>query len=310
MIDRVEELLELVEEQPDEDGQEDGLALEQETGAPVVPVSGPEEDGEEDVPPPERDGGPEANSGPRAVPTGGGTGGPEWPEEMTKTDGGGAGEAPPPAWEARRLEAPVIPGGGSEAEADKGTLDRESGRDGPEQAQTERRPGVLEWHRAAQQSAAPAWRPEGTAGSGSQVWPEGAARNGGQIWQVEKFREGVPAWQGEGPRRTPETEEHHSVPQGPEEARVPGGGGRTGGADGPDGRGGDGPAAYRGRAGPGGPAGQPEVRRGNEYFLRSAEKRTVRELGAERGRGEAREAGRTPARGGVKASERFGRFAA
>ena len=44
MIDRVEELLELVEEQPDEDGQEDGLALEQETGAPVVPVSGPEED--------------------------------------------------------------------------------------------------------------------------------------------------------------------------------------------------------------------------------------------------------------------------
>lgn len=221
MIDRVEELLELVEEQPDEDGQEDGLALalEQETGAPVVPVSGPEEDGEEDVPPPERDGGPEANSGPRAVPTGGGTGGPEWPEEMTKTDGGGAGEAPPPAWEARRLEAPVIPGGGSEAEADKGTLDRESGRDGPEQAQTERRPGVLEWHRAAQQSAAPAWRPEGTAGSGSQVWPEGAARNGGQIWQVEKFREGVPAWQGEGPRRTPETEEHHSVPQGPEEGR-------------------------------------------------------------------------------------------
>ena len=207
MIDRVEELLELVEEQPDEDGQEDGLALEQETGAPVVPVSGPEEDGEEDVPPPERDGGPEANSGPRAVPTGGGTGGPEWPEEMTKTDGGGAGEAPPPAWEARRLEAPVIPGGGSEAEADKGTLDRESGRDGPEQAQTERRPGVLEWHRAAQQSAAPAWR------------PEGAARNGGQIWQVEKFREGVPAWQGEGPRRTPETEEHHSVPQGPEEGR-------------------------------------------------------------------------------------------
>lgn len=221
MIDRVEELLELVEEQPDEDGQEDGLALalEQETGAPVVPVSGPEEDGEEDVPPPERDGGPEANSGPRAVPTGGGTGGPEWPEEMTKTDGGGAGEAPSPAWEARRLEAPVIPGGGSEAEADKGTLDRESGRDGPEQAQTERRPGVLEWHRAAQQSAAPAWRPEGTAGSGSQVWPEGAARNGGQIWQVEKFREGVPAWQGEGPRRTPETEEHHSVPQGPEEGR-------------------------------------------------------------------------------------------
>ena len=97
-------------------------------------------------------------------------------------------------------------------------------------------------------------------------------------------------------------------PGGP--ARVPGGGGRTGGADGPDGRGGDGPAAYRGRAGPGGPAGQPEVRRGNEYFLRSAEKRTVRELGAERGRGEAREAGRTPARGGVKASERFGRFAA
>lgn len=221
MIDRVEELLELVEEQPVEDGQEDGLALalEQETGAPVVPVSGPEEDGEEDVPPPERDGGPEANSGPRAVPTGGGTGGPEWPEEMTKTDGGGAGEAPSPAWEARRLEAPVIPGGGSEAEADKGTLDRESGRDGPEQAQTERRPGVLEWHRAAQQSAAPAWRPEGTAGSGSQVWPEGAARNGGQIWQVEKFREGVPAWQGEGPRRTPETEEHHSVPQGPEEGR-------------------------------------------------------------------------------------------
>lgn len=223
MIDRVEELLELVEEQPDEDGQEDGLALalelEQETGAPVVPVSGPEEDGEEDVPPPERDGGPEANSGPRAVPTGGGTGGPEWPEEMTKTDGGGAGEAPPPAWEARRLEAPVIPGGGSEAEADKGTLDRESGRDGPEQAQTERRPGVLEWHRAAQRPAAPAWRPEGTAGSGSQVWPEGAARNGGQIWQVEKFREGVPAWQGEGPRRTPETEEHHSVPQGPEEGR-------------------------------------------------------------------------------------------
>lgn len=59
MIDRVEELLELVEEQPDEDGQEDGLALalelEQETGAPVVPVSGPEEDGEEDVPPPERE---------------------------------------------------------------------------------------------------------------------------------------------------------------------------------------------------------------------------------------------------------------
>lgn len=221
MIDRVEELLELVEEQPDEDGQEDGLALalEQETGAPVVPVSGPEEDGEEDVPPPERDGGPEANSGPRAVPTGGGTGGPEWPEEMTKTDGGGAGEAPPPAWEARRLEAPVIPGGGSEAEADKGTLDRESGRDGPEQAQTEGRPGVLEWHRAAQRPAAPAWRPEGTAGSGSQVWPEGAARNGGQIWQVEKFREGVPAWQGEGPRRTPETEEHHSVPQGPEEGR-------------------------------------------------------------------------------------------
>ena len=211
MIDRVEELLELVEEQPDEDGQEDGLALalelEQETGAPVVPVSGPEEDGEEDVPPPERDGGPEANSGPRAVPTGGGTGGPEWPE------------APPPAWEARRLEAPVIPGGGSEAEADKGTLDRESGRDGPEQAQTEGRPGVLEWHRAAQRPAAPAWRPEGTAGSGSQVWPEGAARNGGQIWQVEKFREGVPAWQGEGPRRTPETEEHHSVPQGPEEGR-------------------------------------------------------------------------------------------
>lgn len=221
MIDRVEELLELVEEQPDEDGQEDGLALEleQETGAPVVPVSGPEEDGEEDVPPPERDGGPEANSGPRAVPTGGGTGGPEWPEEMTKPDGGGAGEAPPPAWEARRLEAPVIPGSGPEAEADKGTLDRESGRDGPEQAQTERRPGVLEWHRAAQQSAAPAWRPEGTAGSGSQVWPEGSARNGGQIWQVEKFREGVPAWQGEGPRRTPETEEHHSVPQGPEEGR-------------------------------------------------------------------------------------------
>ena len=223
MIDRVEELLELVEEQPDEDGQEDGLALalelEQETGAPVVPVSGPEEDGEEDVPPPERDGGPEANSGPRAVPTGGGTGGPEWPEEMTKMDGGGAGEAPPPAWEARRLEAPVIPGGGSEAEADKGTLDRESGRDGPEQAQTEGRPGVLEWHRAAQRPAAPAWRPEGTAGSGSQVWPEGAARNGGQIWQVEKFREGVPAWQGEGPRRTPETEEHHSVPQGPEEGR-------------------------------------------------------------------------------------------
>lgn len=221
MIDRVEELLELVEEQPDEDGQEDGLALalEQETGAPVLPVSGPEEDGEEDVPPPERDGGPEANSGPRAVPTGGGTGGPEWPEEMTKTDGGGAGEAPPPAWEARRLEAPVIPGGGSEAEADKGTLDRESGRDGPEQAQTERRPGVLEWHRAAQRPAAPAWRPEGTAGSGSQVWPEGAARNGGQIWQVEKFREGVPAWQGVGPRRTPETEEHHSVPQGPEEGR-------------------------------------------------------------------------------------------
>lgn len=169
--------------------------------------------------PPERDGGPEANSGPRAVPTGGGTGGPEWPEEMTKTDGGGAGEAPPPAWEARRLEAPVIPGSGPEAEADKGTLDRESGRDGPEQAQTERRPGVLEWHRAAQQSAAPAWRPEGTAGSGSQVWPEGSARNGGQIWQVEKFREGVPAWQGEGPRRTPETEEHHSVPQGPEEGR-------------------------------------------------------------------------------------------
>lgn len=221
MIDRVEELLELVEEQPDEDGQEDGLALalEQETGAPVVPVSGPEEDGEEDVPPPERDGGPEANSGPRAVPTGGGTGGPEWPEEMTKTDGGGAGEAPPPAWEARRLEAPVIPGGGSEAEADKGTLDRESGRDGPEQAQTERRPGVLEWHRAAQRPAAPAWRPEGTARSGGQVWPEGLARNGGQIWQVEKFREGVPAWQGEGPRRTPETEEHHSVPQGPEEGR-------------------------------------------------------------------------------------------
>lgn len=223
MIDRVEELLELVEEQPDEDGQEDGLALalelEQETGAPVVPVSGPEEDGEEDVPPPERDGGPEANSGPRAVPTGGGTGGPEWPEEMTKTDGGGAGEASPPAWEARRLEAPVIPGSGPEAEADKGTLDRESGRDGPEQAQTERRPGVLEWHRAAQRPAAPAWRPEGTAGSGSQVWPEGAARNGGQIWQVEKFREGVPAWQGEGPRRTPETEEHHSVPQGPEEGR-------------------------------------------------------------------------------------------
>lgn len=220
MIDRVEELLELVEEQPDEDGQEDGLALEQETGAPVVPVSGPEEDGEEDVPPPERDGGPEANSGPRAVPTGGGTGGPEWPEEMTKTDGGGGiGEAPPPAWEARRLEAPVIPGSGPEAEADKGTLDRESGRDGPEQAQTERRPGVLEWHRAAQRPAAPAWRPEGTAGSGSQVWPEGAARNGGQIWQVEKFREGVPAWQGEGPRRTPETEEPHSVPQGPEEGR-------------------------------------------------------------------------------------------
>ncbi len=221
MIDRVEELLELVEEQPDEDGQEDGqaLALEQETGAPVVPVSGPEEDGEEDVPPPEGDGGPEANSGPRAVPTGGGTGGPEWPEEMTKTDGGGTEEAPPPAWEARRLEAPVIPGGGSEAEADKGTLDRESGRDGPEQAQTERRPGVLEWHRAAQRPAAPAWRPEGTAGSGGQVWPEGAARNGGQIWQVEKFREGVPAWQGEGPRRTPETEEHHSVPQGPEEGR-------------------------------------------------------------------------------------------
>lgn len=221
MIDRVEELLELVEEQPDEDGQEDGLALalEQETGAPVVPVSGPEEDGEEDVPPPERDGGPEANSGPRAVPTGGGTGGPEWPEEMTKTDGGGAGEAPPPAWEARRLEAPVIPGSGPEAEADEGTPDRESGRDGPEQAQTERRPGVLEWHRAAQQSAAPAWRPEGTAGSGGQVWPEGSARNGGQIWQVEKFREGVPAWQGEGPRRTPETEEHHSVPQGPEEGR-------------------------------------------------------------------------------------------
>ena len=148
-------LLELVEEQPDEDGQEDGLALalEQETGAPVVPVSGPEEDGEEDAPPPERDGGPEANSGPRAVPTGGGTGGPEGPEEMTKTDGGGAGEAPPPAWEARRLEAPVIPGGGSEAEADKGTLDRESGRDGPEQAQMERRPGVLEWHRAAQRPA-------------------------------------------------------------------------------------------------------------------------------------------------------------
>lgn len=221
MIDRVEELLELVEEQPDEDGQEDGLALalEQETGAPVVPVSGPEEDGEEDAPPPEGDGGPEANSGPRAVPTGGGTGGPEWPEEMTKTDGGGAGEAPPPAWEARRLEAPVIPGGGSEAEADKGTLDRESGRDGPEQAQMERRPGVLEWHRAAQRPAAPAWRPEGTARSGGQVWPEGAARNGGQIWQVEKFREGVPAWQGEGPRRTPETEEHHSVPQGPEEGR-------------------------------------------------------------------------------------------
>lgn len=221
MIDRVEELLELVEEQPVEDGQEDGLALalEQETGAPVVPVSGPEEDGEEDVPPPERDGGPEANSGPRAVPTGGGTGGPEWPEEMTKTDGGGAGEAPSPAWEARRLEAPVIPGGGSEAEADKGTLDRESGRDGPEQAQMERRPGVLEWHRAAQRPAAPAWRPEGTAGSGSQVWPEGAARNGGQIWQVEKFREGVPAWQGEGSRQRVETEEPHSVPQGPEEGR-------------------------------------------------------------------------------------------
>ncbi|MCI8840373.1 MAG: hypothetical protein HFF24_08660 [Oscillospiraceae bacterium] len=266
MIDRVEELLELVEEQPDEDGQEDGLALEleQETGAPVVPVSGPEEDGEEDVPPPERDGGPEANSGPRAVPTGGGTGGPEWPEEMTKTDGGGAGEAPPPAWEARRLEAPVIPGSGPEAEADKGTLDRESGRDGPEQAQTERRPGVLEWHRAAQQSAAPAWRPEGTAGSGSQVWPEGSARNGGQIWQVEKFREGVPAWQGEGPRRTPETEEHHSVPQGPEEGR-----------------------------------------RGLEELYRQ-----TAQAARERGRGEAREAGRTPARGGVKASERFGRFAA
>lgn len=221
MIDRVEELLELVEEQPDEDGQEDGLALalEQETGAPVVPVSGPEEDGEEDVPPPERDGGPEANSGPRAVPTGGGTGGPEWPEEMTKTDGGGIGEAPPPAWEARRLEAPVIPGGGSEAEADKGTLDRESGRDGPEQAQTERRPGVLEWHRAAQQSAAPVWRPEGTARSGGQVWPEGSARNGGQIWQVEKFREGTLAWQGEGSRQRVETEEPHSVPQGPEEGR-------------------------------------------------------------------------------------------
>lgn len=221
MIDRVEELLELVEEQPDEDGQEDGLALEleQETGAPVVPVSGPEEDGEEDVPPPERDGGLEANSGPRAVPTGGGTGGPEWPEEMTKTDGGGIGEAPPPAWEARRLEAPVIPGSGPEAEADEGTPDRESGRDGPEQAQTEWQPGVLEWHRAAQRPAAPVWRPEGKAGSGGQVWPEGAARNGGQIWPVEKSREGAPAWQEKGPRRTPETEEPPPAIQGPEKGR-------------------------------------------------------------------------------------------
>lgn len=204
----MEELLELVEEQPD--GDEDGPELK--TEVPAVPGGGPEAgEGAGDGPPfgAEEDGLPE-ESGPPSPPRGGdnraeGASGPPegaarglWREdgpERREADGRTAGEAPAPAWVARRPDGAAGPQVSAwEAEGVR-AAEKETGQGPPEPAGGERQPEAPEWRKSRDEPRA-------------LKWPGG------------EFKAIPPERPGEGARRGTERELPSSAPRGPGDGRL------------------------------------------------------------------------------------------
>ncbi len=208
----MEELLELVEEQTDGDG--DGPKLELETEVPAVPGGGPEAgDGAGDGPSFGEEDGLLEESGRPSLPRGGdnraeGASGPPegaarslWREEgadgpeRREADGRTAGEAPALTWMARRPDGAAGPRAAAwEAEGVR-AAEKETGQSPPEPAGGER------------QSEAPVWRKAGDEPRALK-WPEG------------EFKAIPPEGPGEGARRGTERELPSSAPRGPEDGRL------------------------------------------------------------------------------------------
>lgn len=196
----MEELLNLVEEQPDEDEREDGLTLETEPEIPDVSRGGVKEagDGGTDGPSPETGAdSPPPEDGARVLWSDAVTDAQSWRAETPEAESREAGEAAPPAWEALRPD--------KRSDVTAGGLTGE----GAQRPDAEQRPGAPSRQRAEEGQDVPNWRKDEEGRSGL-IWREAEGRPAVLNRPGEEARRGFPARQ--------ETEQPRSAPAGPEEA--------------------------------------------------------------------------------------------
>lgn len=200
-----------MEEQPDEDGQEDGLTLKPEV-IPGAPGGGMEAgDGAADMPSPGAAGDGPPENGARTVWADAGTDAPEWWEEMPKAEGEEAGKDAPPAWEAPG------PDGGADAAA------HGPAGEGAQRPEAGRRPGAPNRQGTGEEQDAPSWR---EAGEGRRTldWRKAGVLYGASKWAEGEVRQDAPLRREEDPPRWPprgpgEAERRESAPEETAEPR-------------------------------------------------------------------------------------------